>query len=105
MVRWYDKNPDLAQVFAFIEKLSEDNKKVIAQNILQLLIEDFNLDTDKVLNEITKSYNYDCKRWYDNNIDLFTSFEIIKMFPKVIQQKIVMKIVQEILNSYIERKY
>lgn len=101
-IRWYDKNPDLKEVFEFIESLNLDYQNVIAKDIIQILINDFNFDWDKKINEISKNYNYDCKRWYDNNIDLFTSFEIIKGLSMDLQQKVIKKIIATILLVYIE---
>ena len=101
-VRWYDKNPNLGDVFDFIEELDESIQGKIAQDILQILINDFKLDLDGKINNISKNYNYECKRWYDNNIDLFSSFEIIKSFSPQMQEQIIKKIIESILYIYIE---
>lgn len=103
-VRWYDKNPGLKEVFEFIESLDEPVQKKIANDIIQILLEDFSLDLDKKINNISKNYTYKCKRWYDNNIDLFTSFDIIKSLPEELQNEIVKKIVESILLVYLEDK-
>ncbi len=101
-VRWYDKNPDLKDVFDFIEELDESIQDKIAQDILQILINDFKLDLDEKINTICKNYNYTCKRWYDGNIDLFSSFEIIKGFSLQMQEQVIKKIIESILYIYIE---
>lgn len=103
-VRWYDKNPGLKEVFEFIENLDEPVQKKIANDIIQILLEDFGLDLDEKINNISKNYTYECKRWYDNNIDLFTSFDIIKTLHKELQNEIVKKIVESILLVYLEDK-
>lgn len=100
-VRWYDKNPDLKDVFEFIEGLDSSVRAKVAQDILQSLMSDFGLDLDEQINTISKNYNFECNRWYDNNIDLFTSFEIIKSFSPELQQKIIEKIVTSILFIYL----
>lgn len=102
--RWYDKNPDLKEVFEFIENLDEESKISIAQEILQILVSDFGLDMDSKINKISAEYNYDCNRWYDYNIDLFTSFELIKDFGDVQQQEAINKIITTILFMYLERE-
>lgn len=101
-VRWYDTNPDLKDVFEFIQELDDSIQKKIAEGILQILMNDFNLDLDEKINTISKNYTYKCKRWYDNNIDLFTSFDIIKSLPHELQNEIVRKIVESILFVYLE---
>lgn len=101
-VRWYDKNPNLKNVFEFIEGLDDSNQRKIAQDILQILVNDFNLNLDNEINSISKNYTYKCKRWYDNNIDLFTSFEIIKNLPEDMQTQLVEKIVTSLLLIYLE---
>lgn len=101
-VRWYDRNPDLKEVFEFIQGLDSAIQKEIAKDILQMLMNDFNLDLDAEINQISKNYNFDCQRWYDNNIDLFTSFEIIKKLPSVQKVQAIQKIVMTILLIYLE---
>ncbi|HNW25210.1 MAG TPA: hypothetical protein PLG15_01120 [Candidatus Gastranaerophilaceae bacterium] len=101
-VRWYDKNPDLKDVFEFIENLDEQRQGDIAKDILQILVNDFNFDLDEKINNISKNYTYKCKRWYDTNIDLHTSFEIIKDVPEDVQCQIVRKIIQTVLLIYFE---
>lgn len=100
-VRWYDKNPDLKEVFEFMEGLDSSIQKKIAQDILQSLMSDFELNLDEKINTITKNYNYNCNRWYDNNIDLFTSFEIIKSLSPQLQQQVIEKIITSILFIYL----
>lgn len=100
--RWYDKNPDLKEVFEFIEGLDVSIQKIIAQDILQILMNDFGLNLDEQINSICKNYNFKCSRWYDNDINLFTSFEIIKGFSLELQQKFIEKVIATILFIYIQ---
>ena len=101
-VRWYDKNPDLKEVFEFIQELDSPVQTEIAKDIIQILMTDFDLDLDEKINHISLNYNYECKRWYDRNIDLFTSFEIIKSLSPETQTKVVKKIITSILLIYLE---
>lgn len=103
-VRWYDRNPDLKEVFEFIQELDSSIQKEIGKDIIQMLMNDFNLDLDDEINRISKNYNYDCKRWYDDNIDLFTSFEIIKKMPSVQKVQVIQKIVMTVLLIYLEEE-
>lgn len=101
-IRWYDKNPNLKDVFEFLEGLDERLQRTIAKDILQILVNDFNFDFDYELNRICKHYNFDCKRWYDKDIDLFSSFEIIKTLSPKLQDLIAKKIIENIVFIYLK---
>lgn len=101
-VRWYDKNPDLKEVFEFIQGLDKDYQAKIAKDILQILMCEFNLDLDEKINTIARDYNYECKRWYDEDINLFSSFEIIKGLSEPLQREIINRIIKTILFMYLE---
>ena len=107
-IRWYDKNPDLKDIFDFLEGLEITAQKKVAKDILLILLNDFDLDLDERINRVSKNYTYQCKRWYDYNIDLFTSFELIRGLSKNQQnqliEKIVASLIQSILNGEFERK-
>ena len=100
-IRWYDKNPLLKEVFNFIQKLDEKSQKELAKDILQIILNDLNINKDESINKISKNYNYTCKRWYDKDINLFSSFEIIKELSDA-QQKIV---IQKIIESALLMKF
>lgn len=100
-IRWYDKNPNLKDVFEFIETLENVKQGEIAQDILQILMNDFRLNFDEKINKINKAYNFETKRWYDRNTDLFTSFAIIKDFPQEVQNQISQKIIESLLLTYL----
>lgn len=99
-VRWYDKNTRLKAVFDFIQGLDLPVQNEIAKDILQILMSDINLNLDARINEISKNYDYECKRWYDNNADLFSSFELIKNLPVELQNEVVKKIIESALLMY-----
>ncbi len=103
-IRWYDKNPNLKDVFEFIETLEKPKQDNIAQDILQILMNDFKLNLDEKINKINQDYNFETQRWYDKNIDLFTSFAIIKDFPQEVQNQIVQKIITSLLLTYFTEK-
>lgn len=107
-IRWYDKNPDLKDIFDFLEGLELTAQKKVAKDILLILLNDFDLDLDERINRVSKNYTYQCKRWYDYNIDLFTSFELIRGLSKNQQnqliEKIVASLIQSILNGEFEKR-
>jgi len=104
-VRWYDKNPNLKDVFDFLEGLELTAQRKVAKDILLILLNDFHLDLDEGINKVSKNYNYDCKRWYDYNIDLFTSFEIIKTLSKTQQNQLIEKIVSSLIQSILKGEF
>lgn len=103
-IRWYDKNPELKEAFEFIEKLDFEVQQQIAQDMIQILMNDFGLNLDTEINRIAQNYTYECKRWYDKNIDFFTSFEIIRSLPDDLQKEIVTRIIETILLIYAKEK-
>jgi len=104
-IRWYDKNPDLKDIFDFLEGLDLTAQRKVAKDILLILLNDFDLNLDEKINKVSKNYNYPCKRWYDYNIDLFTSFEIIKTLPKNMQNQLVEKIVSSLLLTILNGEF
>lgn len=101
-VRWYDKNPELSEIFEFIRGLDESMQAHIAQDILQILLNEFGLNLDGKINEVAKAYDFECKRWYDNNIDFYTSFSIIKLLPDELKKEVVKRIVESVMLTYLE---
>lgn len=101
-IRWYDKNPNLKEVFEFLEGLDVKLQKTIAKDIMQILVNDFNFDLDYELNRINKNYNFNCKRWYDKDTDLFSAFEIIKSLSTKFQDVITKKIIENIISIYLK---
>ena len=57
---------------------------------------------DSEINKIATNYNYECSRWYDKNVDLFTSFEIIKNLNPQRQNVVAKKIIETIMFMYFE---
>lgn len=102
-IRWYDKNPLLKEVFEFIQKLDTTAQNEIAKDIIQILMNDLHLNLDEQINNINKNCNYEFKRWYDNNINLFSSFEIIKGLPELQQKEVLKKIIESALLMYFGR--
>src|SRR5574344_635523 len=100
--RWYDKNPDLKDLFDFMEKFSENLKREVAQEIIQILMTEFDFDMDKEISKMSEACSYEYRRWYDYNIDMYTSFELIKKMDYETQNIAVEKISAMILRKYIE---
>ena len=99
-IRWYDKNPLIKEVFDFIQKLDSPSQIEIAQDIIQILMNDINIDLDKEINTSNEELTHECKRWYDKNPDLHYSFEIIKRLPEIYQKAVMNKIIESALLMY-----
>lgn len=96
--RWYDKDSNLRVAFELIQKLDEKHQKIIAKDILKMIKCEIGLNLEKEINEIAKSQDNEYKRWYDRNIELFVSFEIIKGFPKELKAATARKILETALS-------
>lgn len=99
-IRWYDKDSNLKAVFEFIQGLDIPVQNEIAKDIIQILMDELQPNLDAKLNAISKDYNYECKRWYDRNVDLFSSFELIKNLPSEMKTQVVKKIIESALLMY-----
>lgn len=95
--RWYDKNPELNNLITYLEEQNEDIQNEFAQQLLQILIFEFNFDLDKEISKMSKPCNYEYNRWYDENIELFTIFEFIKTLSYDEQSYLVDSIVSHVL--------
>lgn len=103
-IRWYDNNAELKRLFEILEGLDVALQNEIAKDIIQILLTDFGLNLDKEINQISSNYKFECKRWYDKNIDLFTSFEIIRNLTLQQQNELVEKVLQSIVLIYMKEK-
>lgn len=101
-VRWYDKIPQLKEAFELIKGLDTSVQEKIAEDIIQILINDFNLDLDEEINDISKNYNYKCNRWYDKDINFFSAFEIIKNLPDGLKEQVVNRIYESLMIICLE---
>lgn len=101
-IRWYDKDSELSKVFAVIQKLDVTLQDKLAQEILQIIMCELKLDLDEEINRVTKNYTYKCQRWYDKNIDLSSSFEIIKSLDDRKRKEVTNKIIESVLYVYLD---
>ncbi len=91
--RWYDKYPDLKSLLLLLETIDEYNIELIAQDFLQIILskykDKFDIAIKNMSDNAPKGYN----RWYDNNYNLHTCIEFIKLLDD--NEK------TELINSYI----
>lgn len=101
--RWYEQNPDLNEVVNFIQSLDFDDRVVVAKYLLQILISECNINIDEELSKIS-THDYSYNRWYDDNFDLSTAFELLKNLSKVEQDFVVSRFLSEIVMSFVKKE-
>lgn len=101
--RWYEQNPDLNEVVNFIQSLDFDDRVVVAKYLLQILISECNINIDEELSKIS-THDYSYNRWYDDNFDLSTAFELLKKLSKVEQDFVVSRFLSEIVMSFVKKE-
>lgn len=101
--RWYEKNPDLNEVVNFIQSIDYEDRVVVAQHLLQILVNECHIDLDEELSRISKN-NYSYNRWYDQNGDLSTAFELMKNLPTDLQDYVVNRFLTEIVLLFVKKE-
>ena len=97
-VRWYDKDPDLSYLMAFIEKLSDDVRDDIAQDLIQIILSEIKVNNDDEISQLGQSQLKQYRRWYDHNISLHSAVEMIRNLDDVKRKEIVYLIKESIIQ-------
>ncbi len=98
-MRWYENNNELSELLNFVESLNEDDKIVISQHLLQIVVNECNINIDNELSKFSRN-DYSYQRWYDEVLDLSTSLEILKNLPDAQKDYVVKRFLSEIVMSY-----
>ena len=101
-LRWYDQIPELEKVMIFLEQLPIEKQAIIAQDLLQIIMTEVDVDVEESLNYIDKAKNTPQNRWYDAEPNLANSLEVIKSLPFKKQQLILNKLVESVYQLYVE---
>ena len=101
-LRWYDQIPELERVMIFIEKLPQEKQAFIAQDLLQIIMNEANIDVEDTLKYIEAAKDYPKNRWYDAEPELANSLEVIKALSYTKQQLVLSKLVESMYQFYIE---
>lgn len=102
-MRWYEKNPELSELLNFLQSLDYDDRVIVTQHLLQIVIMECGINLDSEISAISeKKYSY--KRWYDDNFDLSASLEFMKNLPKSKQDYVVRRFLSEIIMSYAKKE-
>ncbi|MBR1943757.1 hypothetical protein IJ843_08495 [bacterium] len=101
--RWYEKNPELSELIAFVQTLDEDDRVTVAQHLLQILVNECGIDLDVEFSKISlKNYSYN--RWYDEIFDLSSALELLKNLPENKQEYVIKRFLSEIIMSYAKKE-
>ena len=97
-VRWYDKDPDLSYLMAFIEKLSVDAREAIAQDLIQIILSEIQVNNDQEIYQLGQLEIKQYKRWYDSNITLHSAIEMIRNLNDEKRKEIIQLIMESIVQ-------
>ena len=101
-LRWYDQIPELEKVMLFLEKLPKEKQAFIAQDLLQIIMNEADVDINESLKYIDAAKDFPKNRWYDAEPELANSLEVIKSLSYKKQQIVLSKLVESMYQFYIE---
>lgn len=104
-VRWYDKDPDLSRLMAFLESLNEQVREEIAQDLIQIILSELETNKDGELSQLADNKITEYKRWYDKNLSLHSAIEIIKNLDEEQRKEIISLIMESIVQILTEYNY
>ena len=95
-VRWYDKDPELKKLVAYIETLDSENQAIIAQDLIQILMQEGIGDVARHIAYLSEERQHTYSRWYDMNLDLSSAMEIMKVLDDEQRFRVVQKITESL---------
>ena len=98
--RWYDKDNNVSQLFHFLEGMDKRNRKIIANEILQIIFAELNIDINTKVRELTNLKHGHNKRWYDEDTEVQSAIEVIKSLSAEQSHELMIRIV-ETLQQFI----
>ncbi|MBR1908787.1 hypothetical protein IJ818_07615 [bacterium] len=102
--RWYDKNPKLSELIAYLEEQERNVQDAFSQHLLQILIYEFNFNLDEQISKLSEPWEHPYNRWYDENIELFTIVQFIKTLSYDEQSYLVDSVVSHVLIDNLKEK-
>ncbi len=90
-LRWYDKDPLIKEFMNALERLDQDTISLLAQDFIQIMLEDEQINTDNALKSLIQNAPPSYNRWYDKNYDLHSCLEVLKLLNPNLQKKIIEK--------------
>ena len=103
--RWYDNYSDLSQLFNFLEALDERKRKIVANEILQIVFCELGVDVNEKVNELSSlKHDYD-KRWYDIDVDVQSSVELIRGLSEEERKEILSRVIETLRQFIIKGRF
>lgn len=95
--RWYDRDPQLKTILAFLEKAPDEMRTDVAMEMIQFIIEE-NFTTSEELIQFAKTnYVGRGQRWYDVDDLVHTAVEMIKLLTDDERRIVLSEVAQSIL--------
>lgn len=96
--RWYDQYPDLKSLLSLLEKVSDENIELIAQDFLQIIMQKYGENFDEKIERLNKNAPKQYKRWYDNNYNMHTCIEFIQTLNDEEKQELISSFIIAIMS-------
>lgn len=96
--RWYDKHPDLKSLLSLLETVDEYNIELIAQDFLQIIMSNYKNQFDDMIYNLSKNTPPNYNRWYDENYNLHTCIEFIKILDDSEKDKLIKAFIMSLLS-------
>ena len=90
-LRWYDKDPVIQEFMKALERLDQDTIDLLAQDFIQTMMEDEEINSDGVLKSLIQNVPPGYNRWYDKNYDLHSCLEVLKSLEPEHQKRVIEK--------------
>ena len=90
-LRWYDKDPIMKEFMSVLERLDQDTISLLAQDFIQTMMEDEEINADGALKSIIQNAPPRYNRWYDKNYDLHSCLQVLKQLNPEHQKKVIEK--------------
>jgi len=99
--RWYDEDKILSKLMSFLEKADDAVRAVVANDLLQIVINEVHSDAINQKIEYLKSNTYGkYTRWYDNNANLQSAIEIIRGLDTQAREDVMLRVIESMIQIF-----
>lgn len=99
--RWYDEDKILSKLMAFLEKSDDDVRAIVANDLLQIVINEVHSEAINQKIEYLKANTYGrYLRWYDNNANLHSAVEIIRGLDTQSREDVILRIIESMIQIF-----
>lgn len=91
--RWYDEDPTVSMAVNLIEN-SEKAKQLECAEYIKEKSHSFNIYIEA--NKLEDSFNYFCKRWYDEDKEISDAFEYLKLMSFELRKETALDIINKL---------